>query len=147
MYHSHSTHMGGSLHLLCLVLTSTTRFASDVGYKMDKIQTGKIILWTMTWHLIPQQRMKNMIFPHKFWWPFLDCIICIPQLFFRPKYVWFPARLYGRVIPNSSGQLAELIGVYIIPQEWTCIVTKSYWILYFINIKHKGWGLGFIHEG
>ena len=47
---------------------------------------------------------------------FLDCIICIPQLFFRRKYVWFPAHLYDPVIPNSSGQLAELI-VYIIPPE------------------------------
>ena len=42
------------------------------------------------WHLIPQQRMKNTIFPHTFWRPFLDGM---PQLFFRPKYVWFPVYL------------------------------------------------------
>ena len=36
-------------------------------------------------------------------------------------YVWFPALLYGPVIPNCSGQLAELI-VYIIPPEWICIL-------------------------
>ena len=36
----------------------------------------------------------------------------MPQLFFRPQYEWFLAYLYGPVIPNSSGQLAELI-VYI----------------------------------
>ena len=54
-------------------------------------------------------------------------------------YVWFPALLYGPVIPNCSGQLAELI-VYIIPPEWICIVTKSYWIIYFLNIKDVGVG-------
>ena len=36
----------------------------------------------------------------------------MPQLFFRPKYVWFPVHLKGDVIPAPSGQLAELI-VYI----------------------------------
>ena len=36
----------------------------------------------------------------------------MPWLFFRPKYVWFPVHLYGHVIPDPSGQLAELI-VYI----------------------------------
>ena len=60
---------------------------------------------------------------------------------FWPIYVWFPALLYGPVIPNCSGQLAELI-VYIIPPEWIWIVTKSYWILYFLNIKDKGVGVG-----
>ena len=50
--------------------------------------------------------MKNTIFPHKFWRPFLDCM---PQLFLRPKYVWFPVHLKGPMIPNPSGQLAELI--------------------------------------
>ena len=28
---------------------------------------------------------------------------------FRPKYVWFPVHLKGLVIPDPSGQLAELI--------------------------------------
>ena len=46
-----------------------------------------------------------------FWRPFLDCM---PRLFFRPKYVWFPVHLLGPVIPDPSGQLAELI-VYITP--------------------------------
>ena len=41
--------------------------------------------------------------------PFLDCM---PQLFFRPKYVWFPIHLKDPMIPDPSGQLAELI-VYI----------------------------------
>ena len=37
----------------------------------------------------------------------------MPQLFFRPKYVWFPpVHLKGPMIPDPSGQLAELI-VYI----------------------------------
>ena len=40
------------------------------------------------------------------WRPFLDCM---PQLFFRPKYVWFPSHLKGQMIPDPSGQLAELI--------------------------------------
>ena len=35
---------------------------------------------------------------------------------FRPQYVWFLVHLYVALIPNSSGQLAELI-VYIIPLE------------------------------
>ena len=56
--------------------------------------------------------MKNTIFPHKLWRPFLDCM---PQLVFKAQYVWFP----GPLIPNSSGQLAELI-VYIIPPEEIC---------------------------
>ena len=37
---------------------------------------------------------------------------CMPQLFFRPKYVWFPINLKGPMIPDPSGQFAELI-VYI----------------------------------
>ena len=53
--------------------------------------------------------MKNEIFPRTFLRPFLDCM---PQLFLRPKYVWFPVHLKGSMIPDPSGQLAELI-VYI----------------------------------
>ena len=56
---------------------------------------------------------KNTIFPYNFLRPFLDNM---PQLFFRPQYVWFSEHLKGHAIPNSSGQLAELI-VYIIPPE------------------------------
>ena len=40
--------------------------------------------------------MKNTVVPHKFWRPFLDCM---PQLFFRPQYVWFPVHLKGHLIP------------------------------------------------
>ena len=40
--------------------------------------------------------MKNAVFPHKFWRPFLDCM---PQLIFRPQYVWFPVHLKGHLIP------------------------------------------------
>ena len=36
----------------------------------------------------------------------------MPHLFFRFKYVWFPVHLKGPVIPDPSGQMAELI-VYI----------------------------------
>ena len=39
--------------------------------------------------------MKNTVFPHKFWRPFLECV---PQLFFRPQYVWFPVYLKGLLI-------------------------------------------------
>ena len=38
------------------------------------------------------------------------------SVIFRPKYVWFASHLYIGMIPNFSGQFAELI-VYIIPQE------------------------------
>ena len=54
-------------------------------------------------HDIPSQILKTI----------LDRM---PQLSFRPQYVWFLAYLWGAVIPNSSGQLAELM-VYIIPPE------------------------------
>ena len=40
--------------------------------------------------------MKNTVFPHKFWRPFLDCT---SQLFFRPQYVWFLVHLKGHLIP------------------------------------------------
>ena len=36
----------------------------------------------------------------------------MPQLLFRPKYVWFPVHLKGPMIPDPNGQLGELI-VYI----------------------------------
>ena len=55
-------------------------------------------------HDIPSQIMKTI----------LDCM---PQLFFRPQYVWFLTFVYIiSVIPHSSGQLTRLI-VYIIPLE------------------------------
>ena len=54
-------------------------------------------------HNIPSQILKII----------LDCML---RLFFRPQYVWYLSHLYVALIPNSSGQLAELI-VYIIPLE------------------------------
>ena len=41
-------------------------------------------------YIIPSMEDGNTLFPHKFWRPFLDCM---PQLFFRPQYVWFLAHL------------------------------------------------------
>ena len=38
------------------------------------------------------------------------------QLFFRPQYVWFLVNLCIALIPNFSGQLAEVI-VHVIPLE------------------------------
>ena len=32
-------------------------------------------------------------------------------IFLDPQYVWFPSHVYVGLIPNSSGQLAELIFV------------------------------------
>ena len=54
-------------------------------------------------HDIPSQFLKTIFGLHA-------------SVIFLPKYVWFSEHLYGHVIPNSSGQLAELI-VYIIPPE------------------------------
>ena len=57
--------------------------------------------------------MKNTIFPYKF----LKSIFGLYALFIvRPQHVWFPGHLYGPPIPNSSGQLTELV-VHIIPPE------------------------------
>ena len=53
---------------------------------------------------IPSQRT----FEDHFW------IACLS--YSRPQYVWFLTNLQGSMIPNSSGQLAELI-VYIIHQS------------------------------
>ena len=50
-------------------------------------------------HDIPSHILKTI----------LDCML---QLFFKPKYVLCPVHLWGHVIPDSSGQLAE-ITVYI----------------------------------
>ena len=38
------------------------------------------------------------------------------SVIFRPQYVWFLAHLWVPLIPNSRGQLAELI-VYMIQPE------------------------------
>ena len=54
-------------------------------------------------HHIPSQFLKTIFGLH-------DSII------FRLQYMWFLTHLYVPLIPNSSGQLAELT-VYIIPSE------------------------------
>ena len=54
-------------------------------------------------HDIPSQSLKTIFGLHA-------------SAIFRPQYVWFLTHLYGLVIPNSSGQLAELF-FYIIPPE------------------------------
>ena len=75
-------------------------------------QVGSIVMWGTEWpkfhmviqgkyfyeqrHLIPEQRMKNTVFPHKLWRPFSDWM---PRLYFRPQYVWFPVHLEGALIP------------------------------------------------
>ena len=41
---------------------------------------------------------------------------CMPQLFIRPQYVSFVVHLHVGLIPNSSGQLTELI-ICVIPPE------------------------------
>ena len=76
--------------------------------------------------------MKNKIFPHTFWRPFLDWM---PQLFFRPKYVWFPVHLKGHMIPDPSGQFAELI-VYITS---TIVDLYSHQILLQQGDKSRRW--------
>ena len=57
----------------------------------------------------------------------------MPQLFFRPKYVWFPIHLKGPMIPGPSGQLAELI-VYITS---TRVDLYSHQILFFLNVSSE----------
>ena len=54
-------------------------------------------------HDIPSQILKTIFGLHA-------------SVIFRPQYVWFLGYLYGPVIPNCHGQLAELI-VHIIPPE------------------------------
>ena len=58
----------------------------------------------------------------------------MPQLFFRPKYVWFPVHLKGAMIPDPSGQLEELI-VYITS---TRVDMYSHQILF--NAVYDIWG-------
>ena len=38
------------------------------------------------------------------------------SVIFRPQYVWFLVHLQSLMIPNSSGQLAELIDCIIPPE-------------------------------
>ena len=98
---------------LCLVPTSTTRFASDLGCRMAKnlIELYKESTSCKQWHQIVSHEMKNTI-RSQILKTILDCM----SLIFRPQYVWFLVHLYGDLIPNSSGQFAELF-VYIIPLE------------------------------
>ena len=55
----------------CLVPTSITRFASDLGTEWSKINRalqGKCFFYEQ-WHQIPYHRRKNTTFPHKSWIP------------------------------------------------------------------------------
>ena len=54
-------------------------------------------------------KMKNTIFPTNF----EDHFGLHASVNFLASNVWFPSHLYIGVIPNSSGQLAELI-IYIL---------------------------------
>ena len=72
----------------------------------------------------------------------------MPQLFFRPKYVWFPIHLKGPMIPDPSGQLAKLI-VYINStrvdlycHQILLIIIGPYWWL--VNIVS---GSGLVPQG
>ena len=47
-------------------------------------------------HDIPSQILKTIFGLHA-------------SVIFRPTYVWFPSHLKGHMIPDPSGQLAELI--------------------------------------
>ena len=46
------------------------------------------------------------------------------SVIFLLQYVWFPVYLY--YLPNSSGQLTELI-VHITPWELICTATRFHW--------------------
>ena len=101
---------------LCLIPISTTRFTSDLGYRMAKNLIGlyKEILFinndmkflNIEWRTL--YSLKN--FEDHF------RLHASVNYFFRLQYVWFPVHLYIGLIPNSSGQLAELL-VCIIPLE------------------------------
>ena len=64
--------------------------------------------------------------------------IACPSYFFRPQYVWFPSYLYVGSVPNSSGQLAELIvGRNKYSTRVICIVTRSYCFVYISYSKFQ----------
>ena len=82
---------GKKIWWLCLVPTSTTRFASDVGYRMAKIWYSyirKIFLWTLAYNSLTENGEHNI--SSQILKTILDCM---PQLFFRPQYVLFPVHL------------------------------------------------------
>ena len=99
---------------LCLVPTSATRFATDVGYRIAKKWRGsyKEMICHEQWHLILNREWGTQYyltqFEDHFW------IACL-SYFLDPNMCGFD-HVWGPVIPNSSGQLAELI-VYIIQPE------------------------------
>ena len=59
------------------------------------------------------------------------------SVIFRLQYVCFPVHLYTGQLPNSSGQLAELI-VHIITLDYISIVTKSYCLNIMLTIAMDG---------
>ena len=87
-YNSPMSFPSNTVWWLYLVPNSTTRFANDIGYRIATIKYGytrTLFLWMMTCnslteneeHDIPSQILKTI----------LDCM---PQIWFRPQYVWFP---------------------------------------------------------
>ena len=77
---------------LCLVPTSTTRFATDVGYRMAKKWVGlyKEIFFMKNDILFLNREWGTRYSLTNFGDHFLDCM---PQLFLRPQYVWFLTHL------------------------------------------------------
>ena len=69
---------------------------------------------SMEWR--PRYSLKN----------FVDHFGLHASVIFNTQHLWFLVHLYVGLIPNSSGQLAELI-VYIISPDEICIVARSYW--------------------
>ena len=103
---------------LCLLPTSTTRLASDRGYRMEKKIIGfyKEILFMNI-------DIKFLNIEHEFLNK--DDFGLHGSVIFRPQCVWFLVHLYVALIPNSSGQLLELF--HIIPPEYIWIVIRFYW--------------------
>ena len=62
--------------------------------KLNIVVQGKYFLWTMTSNSLTENEEHGI--PSQIWRPFLDCM---PQLFFRPQYVWLPVHLKGHLIP------------------------------------------------
>ena len=74
------------------------------------------------WHLIPLQRMKNTIFLHTFWRPFLDWT---PRLFLDPNMSGFQfirRVLWSQILVVNWQKLLFIL----LPPEKICIVTKCY---------------------
>ena len=86
------------------------------GTRFDRdCQTFNRVIQEKYFFMINDIKFLNIEWRTRYSSQILNTILgCMSQLVFRPLYVWFLAHLYGGLIPNSSGQFAELI-VYIIP--------------------------------